>query len=965
MRVRTKLLLAMMVPLALLIVQITTINVFIRELQSAATFISDAHSLIEADFEASEIVEELRRNVKKLPSRYVAGVGGDAVPEDPLRSLWVELSRSIKSIQSSGANHVIEPGVRDAVGSAFASATEEYEDTKAIAQGGNADLDTLLERAIFIDKALSGLNNALDDMAVQVRKELLAAVDHERKIHNRPIQAGVIIGLIAIALLAGFSWLVATYVLRPVRDLMDGAVRVSEGKLDQQVPVRSKDEVGQLAQSFNSMAGQLRQSFDKLETQNQELQRLDRLKDEFLANTSHELRTPLNGIIGLAESMTDGDAGTSGRAIQKNLSMIVASGKRLANLVNDILDFSKLKNQAFELQSRPLDVGSVAEIVVMLSQPLIGKKKLDLVNRTPHDLPLAQADENRVQQILLNLVGNAIKFTDSGEVAITAAVEDDFLSVTVSDTGIGISQDKTGHIFESFQQADGSVAREYGGTGLGLAVSKQLIELHGGHIQVQSEENVGSRFTFTLPLADADITAEPGQRVARVRPDVKAEETVYSLAEDDTHVAGAAVSTELRRDADGHGHRVLIVDDETINLQVLANHLSAQNYTITQVQSGAEALALIEQGNDFDLVLLDVMMPRMSGYEVCRILRETYSPYDLPVLMLTAKDQVSDLVAGFDAGANDYLTKPFSRDELLTRLRNHIQLTKTTQSFGRFVPLEYLNFLERESIVDVRLGDHISKEMTVMFSDLRAFTTISETMTPQENFDFINGYLERTSPAVREHGGFIVKYLGDGMMAVFPEHPDDAMRAGIEKIRRIDEYNKSQRQIGRDPIQIGIGINTGHMMVGIVGEQSRMQGDALSDNVNLTSRVEGLTKFYGVSFIITASTYQQLVDPEVYCIRFLDKVQVKGKSQALDLFEVFDGDPPEERGLKQDTQAEYAQALKLYYERDFDGAQAKLFSVLKQNPKDKVAWHHLVQATNALEKGVSDTWTGVTAMDQK
>jgi two-component system sensor histidine kinase ChiS len=333
--------------------------------------------------------------------------------------------------------------------------------------------------------------------------------------------------------------------------------------------------------------------------------------------------------------------------------------------------------------------------------------------------------------------------------------------------------------------------------------------------------------------------------------------------------------------------------------------------------------------------------------------------------MLTAKDQVSDLVAGFDAGANDYLTKPFSRDELLTRLRNHIQLTKTTQSFGRFVPLEYLNFLERESIVDVRLGDHISKEMTVMFSDLRAFTTISETMTPQENFDFINGYLERTSPAVREHGGFIVKYLGDGMMAVFPEHPDDAMRAGIEKIRRIDEYNKSQRQIGRDPIQIGIGINTGHMMVGIVGEQSRMQGDALSDNVNLTSRVEGLTKFYGVSFIITASTYQQLVDPEVYCIRFLDKVQVKGKSQALDLFEVFDGDPPEERGLKQDTQAEYAQALKLYYERDFDGAQAKLFSVLKQNPKDKVAWHHLVQATNALEKGVSDTWTGVTAMDQK
>ena len=418
---------------------------------------------------------------------------------------------------------------------------------------------------------------------------------------------------------------------------------------------------------------------------------------------------------------------------------------------------------------------------------------------------------------------------------------------------------------------------------------------------------MGSRFTFTLPLADADVTAEPNQRVARVRVDSKAVEE----AADDTRVPDAVVAAVSPQEVNAHSHRVLIVDDETINLQVLANHLSAQNYIITQAQSGAEAFEFIEQGIKFDLVLLDVMMPRMSGYEVCRTLRENYSPYDLPVLMLTAKDQVSDLVAGFDAGANDYLTKPFSRDELLIRLRNHIQLTKTTQSFGRFVPLEYLNFLERDSIVDVHLGDHISKEMTVMFSDLRAFTTISETMTPQENFDFINGYLGRTSPAVREHGGFIVKYLGDGMMAVFPEHPDDAMRAGIEKIRRIDEYNESQRRNGRDPIQIGIGINTGHMMVGIVGEQNRMQGDALSDNVNLTSRVEGLTKFYDVSFIITASTYNRLADPELYCIRFLDKVQVKGKSQALDLFEVFDGDSPEQRGLKRETQAEYAQALKI------------------------------------------------------
>jgi hypothetical protein len=154
-------------------------------------------------------------------------------------------------------------------------------------------------------------------------------------------------------------------------------------------------------------------------------------------------------------------------------------------------------------------------------------------------------------------------------------------------------------------------------------------------------------------------------------------------------------------------------------------------------------------------------------------------------------------------------------------------------------------------------------------------------------------------------------------------------------------------------------------MVGIVGESDRMQGDALSDNVNLTSRVEGLTKFYGVSFIITAATHSRLNSPENYCVRFLDKVRVKGKTEALDLYEVFDGDSTEQRDLKLTTRQEYLEALNLYYERDFTAAQAMLFSVLKQNPKDKVAWHHLVQATNALEKGITDSWAGITMMEEK
>jgi len=597
-----------------------------------------------------------------------------------------------------------------------------------------------------------------------------------------------------------------------------------------------------------------------------------------------------------------------------------------------------------------------------LSQSLLGNKPLTLINRVPSDVPLVQADENRIQQILLNLVGNAIKFTDTGEVCVSAKLRGDSLAITVSDTGIGIPAGKTKFIFESFQQADGTVSRQYGGTGLGLAVSKQLVELHGGLIEVSSVEHEGSHFTFTLPLADPSVITVPDHPVARSRMYASVAEQSAELPVNLVTVPGA-VDTVKTRTAEQHS--ILIVDDDPINLQVLSNHLSVQDYNITQAQSGSEALELIDKDMCFDLVLLDVMMPRISGYEVCRKLREKFPPHELPVIMLTAKDQVSDLVAGFDSGANDYLTKPFSKEELLTRLSNHLQLTKTTKAFGRFVPLEYLKFLDRDSIVDVRLGDYISKEMTVMFSDMRAFTTISESMTPQENFDFINEYLGQTSPVIREHNGFIVKYLGDGMMAVFPESADDAIRAGIEKLRRVDEYNKTQNSNGREAIKIGVGVNTGHMMVGIIGESNRMQGDALSDNVNLTSRVEGLTKFYGVSFIITAATHSRLNSPEDYCVRFLDKVRVKGKTEALDIYEVFDGDSTEQRDLKQATRQEYLEALDLYYKRDFTAAQAMLFSVLKQNPKDKVAWHHLVQATNALEKGITDSWAGVTMMEEK
>lgn len=237
------------------------------------------------------------------------------------------------------------------------------------------------------------------------------------------------------------------------------------------------------------------------------LARANSLKDAFLANTSHELRTPLNGIIGMGEGLIEGVSGPVTRAQRKNLTMIVSSGRRLSNLINDILDFSKLRHRTIDLQRKPVDLYALTDLVFTLTRPLVSRDAVEVINRIDPDVPLVHGDENRLQQVLYNLIGNGIKFTAEGRVQVTAAVRDGLLAVTVTDTGVGIPADKFAQIFESFEQGDGSTAREFGGTGLGLSITRQLVELHGGTITVASEVGKGSRFTFTLPLSDVPRSA--------------------------------------------------------------------------------------------------------------------------------------------------------------------------------------------------------------------------------------------------------------------------------------------------------------------------------------------------------------------------------------------------------------------------------------------------------------------------
>jgi two-component system, sensor histidine kinase LadS len=279
-------------------------------------------------------------------------------------------------------------------------------------------------------------------------------------------------------------------------------------------------------------------------------------------------------------------------------------------------------------------------------------------------------------------------------------------------------------------------------------------------------------------------------------------------------------------------------------------------------------------------------------------------------------------------------------------------------AFRKFVPLEFLEFLGKREISEVVLGEHVEEEMTVMFADIRSFTALSEVMAPDENFEFINDYLRRIVPTVKDYGGFIDKFMGDSIMALFPNQADDALRAGIEMQQAITDYNEEREAKGETPIRVGVGLHTGSLMLGIIGDEERLESTVISDAVNLASRVEKLNKFFGSSILITESTFKSIQNPLGFQYRFLGKVKVKGKSAPAAIFEVFGGETEELRSRKLSTQRDFEQGLVAYLLRDFRQARAHFAEVLRANREDKAAVYYYLHAKRAMEVKPGDDWDG-------
>ncbi|NUN65808.1 response regulator [Pseudanabaena biceps] len=698
------------------------------------------------------------------------------------------------------------------------------------------------------------------------------------------------------------EWNIIDLPLRSIARSLLMVPLISEGKIigsismrQNQHPRQWKPEEISLVQAVAAQAAiavQQANLFQKTRQQAQQLLELDRQKTEFFQNLSHEFRTPLTLTIGPLEAAIE-----HSQALPYDQSVIALRNcRRLLRLVNQLLDIQRLDAGKMQSFFRPCNLVEFTSQTIDSFRPYCDRKNIHLFSEFA-ECPDLYLDLEKFDKVLYNLLSNAMKFTPSnGSITVSIRTESSARRciLQVHDTGIGIRQDQLPYLFERFRQAEGSVNRSYEGSGLGLSLVKELVNLHGGDISVTSDYGYGTTFTVSLPMGKDHL---PTEQVTNLPADLQISRAAVELA--DLEIDIGSETDEIALDGDPESvdstrnNKILIVDDNRDLRGYLRRVLTQSGYQVISARNGAHGYAQAQEHRP-DLIVTDLMMPQVSGLDLIALIRQDSILSGTPIILLTAKANEETRIEGTEMGADGYLAKPFNDRELLAEVRNllalktnerriaQLNLYLTESVLKRFLPASLVSKAATgELSLDLRPEP---KMITVLFTDIVGFTSLANTLRSRRVAELLNQYLGAMTEAIFANGGTVDKFMGDGIMALFgaPEEcsPNEQVRRAVKTAKDMQRYlaqlNEQWQAQGIPKVRFRCGIHQGTAVVGMFGSAERSDYTAIGPTVNIAARIQAAAE--PDCILVSAAVADYLNDEE---LRKREPLKLKGVDETV------------------------------------------------------------------------------------
>ncbi|MBW4641575.1 MAG: response regulator [Goleter apudmare HA4340-LM2] len=663
-----------------------------------------------------------------------------------------------------------------------------------------------------------------------------------------------------------------------------------------------------------AIAVQQSRLYQKTREQAERLLQLDKQKTEFFQNISHEFRTPITLIQGPLESAVNMGEGLS----YSQSAIALRNSRRLLRLVNQLLDLQRLDAGRMQPSFRPCDLVEFVSQIVESFRPYCEKKALNLVTEFG-ECPQIYLDMEKFDKVVYNLLSNAMKFTpEGGTISVRLISEGDRCILQVQDTGIGIVQEQIPHLFERFRQAEGSENRSYEGSGLGLALVKELVELHGGTVTVDSVYGEGTIFTLWLVAGNTHL---PTEQVLETPSELNMSRASVELADLELVEPTLANIETIPRDlpltsnsqdlqqngkaiSEKHHHLILVVDDNPDLRTYVSDIIRNHGYQVQMARNGAEGFRIVQETSP-SLIVTDLMMPIVTGLEMIRMIRNEDKLRGIPIILLTAKVDEETRIESTEHGADAYLAKPFNDRELLAEVKNLLALkenerrvvelnTYLTESvLKRFLPPA---LVQKAATGDLTLDLRPEPRLiTVLFSDIVGFTQLANTLRSRRVAELLNEYLEAMTKTVFDNGGTVDKFMGDAILALYgaPEEltPNEQVRRAINTARamhlslaKLNQHWRDQGLFGSEGhtgVRFRCGIHQGTAVVGMFGSAERADYTAIGPSVNIAARLQSAA--IPGTILVSAAVADYLQDEEITKV---SPLELKGVDETVLTFSV-------------------------------------------------------------------------------